>query len=98
MIYSLYSYDRREYDYYDAPGPAGTHAGAPPRPLIASGTVSPEAGAWKLPMGAKKIGRGALPKGRIASSSSGLGLGDLSESMSLPIVLGVAYLAWRFFR
>ena len=96
--YSVYSYDRREYDYYEAPGPGGTHAGAPPRPLVARGSVSPEAGTWKLPAGARKVGRGELPRGKIASSASAFGLGDLSESLSLPIAIGAVYLAWRFFR
>lgn len=30
MQYSVYDYTRRVYDYYDAPGPSGAHAGSPP--------------------------------------------------------------------
>lgn len=98
MIYSVFSYDRREYDYFEAPGPGGIHAGAPPRPLITGVSSTPEGATWKLPVGAKKVGSGPLPRGSIASSGSPLALGDISESMSIPIALGVLYLAVRFLR
>lgn len=81
MIYSVYDYNRRVYNYYDAPGPSGTHASAPPKPLLAptSMGVAPESATWKLPIGAKKIGSGPMPRGRIASSSS-LGIGSFDAS------------------
>lgn len=82
MIYSVYRYDRRAYDYYDAPGPAGTHAEAPPRPMFGIGdSFSPEAATWKLPIGARKVGSGELPRGRIAAGPSA-SLGDLK----LPVI------------
>lgn len=100
MIFSVYSYDRRQFDYFEAPGPKGTHAGAPPRSLLgASSTgVAPEVATWKLPIGAKKVGSGPLPKGRVASNGSAMGLGGLSEAVSIPIALGVILLAARFLR
>ena len=100
VIYSVYSYDRREYDYYDATGPGGTHASAPPRPpaQFAAG-ATPEAATWRLPFGAKKVGHGPMPKGRIASTGLHLGgLGDLGEISRYAVVVGIAYLAWRWLR
>lgn len=96
--YSTYDYDSRTYTYWSAPGPAGTHAGAPPAPSFRSaiGAV-PEAAAWKLPWGAKKVGTGMFPKGRIATSSAALG--DLTADLPrLGLFVGAAYIAWRLLR
>jgi hypothetical protein len=96
MRYSVYDYTRRVYDYYDAPGPGGTHAGSPPmlRPLGELG-VSPDRASWSLPMGARKVGSGDLPRGRIAS----LGGADLmADPMRLGVYAILAYLGWRALR
>jgi hypothetical protein len=107
MRYSVYDYTRRQYDYYEAPGPGGTHAGSPPMaktPSDALGNLvsqshrigeSPESAAWKLPLGARKIGSGERPQGRIAS----LGGAELaSDPLRLGIYAILAYLGWRAIR
>lgn len=100
MIYSVYDYDRHAYDYYEGDGPRGTHAGAPP---ISSSRnelgATVDQAAWKVPPGAKKVGSGELPRGRIAAMG---GLGDLmigGQSLGRVAVFGaLAYFAWRHFR
>lgn len=94
MIYSVYNYGARSYDYYDDGKPSGTHAGAPP--IISMGGIgeTPEAAAWRVPVGAKKIGSGDLPRGRVAS----LGGDPGSDLPRLGIAIGLAYVAWRVFR
>jgi hypothetical protein len=100
VIYSVYDPDRKIYDYYEAPGPRGTHATAPPVPL-AQGQLGAtvDQAAWKVPPGAKKIGAGDLPRGRIAAMG---GLGDIvigGQSVTRIAIFGaLAYLAWRHFR
>jgi len=93
--YSVYDYTRRAYDYYEAPGPGGTHAGSPPvvRSLAGAG-ASPESASWKLPLGARKVGTGEMPQGKIASLSGADGL----DSTHLIAYAVAAYVAWRMFR
>jgi len=94
--YSVYDYTRHAYDYYEAPGPGGTHAGSPPRPAsIGDLGASPDRGAWKLPAGARKVGSGEMPQGRIASLS---GADLLSSPSSLVVYAVIALAAWRFLR
>jgi len=92
MRYSVYDYDRKVYDYYDGPGPGGTHAGSPP---IRRGRnelgAYPEQATWKVPMGAKRIGSGVMPQGRI-SSLDGI---DLEIDLD-PITLGAIALLVYF--
>jgi hypothetical protein len=97
-IWSVYKYGRNSYDYYeDGRDPSSTHAGAPPGKLRAAMGATPEQCAWPLPAGAKKIGSGPLPQGRIASTSSGPGMGDLPsiDATTLGIAAVIAYVAWR---
>lgn len=103
MRYSVYDYTRRVYDYYEAPGPAGTHAASPALVIspISIGSkwndtegMSPNRAGWKLPPGARKVGSGALPEGRIAS----MGEFDLSDPMMLVGFAVIAYLGWRALR
>jgi hypothetical protein len=104
MRYSVYDYTRRVYDYYDAPGPGGTHAGSPTvmpslgsfaRQWKDSDGVPPSNASWKLPLGAKKIGSGERPVGRIAS----MGDDDPSSSaLRWGIYAAIAYLGWRALR
>lgn len=97
--YSTYDYTTKLYTYWEGAGPGGTHAGAPPirahKPLGAS----PDQASWLLPVGARKVGTGALPRGRIATIGGGA-LGDIGESSTGKIALlaGAAYLAWRYLR
>lgn len=96
MRYSVYNYTRRAYDYYDAPGPGGTHAGSPPKPRAVGDIGAPaERASWKLPLGAQKVGSGYLPQGRIASLSGA----DSSWSPAdlLPYAV-LAYVGWRLLR
>jgi len=81
MIYSVYNRASRQYDYYQAGAPSSsTHAATPGKPLLRSPVgITPEQAAWKLPLGAKKIGSGPTARGAIAS------MGDAgSISSSLP--------------
>ena len=93
MRYSVYDYTRRAYDYYDAPGPGGTHAGSPPvvRTLGGIGTA-PERASWRLPVGARKVGAGEMPQGRIASLS---GADGFSDPTHFALLAAAAYLIWR---
>jgi len=99
--YSVYNHDTKLYDYYDGPGPSGTHAGAPPSSLGRSqygATV--EQLAWKVPTGARKVGSGDIAQGRVASMGGLAGLGDIaSGDIGKVAAVGViAYLAWRHLR
>lgn len=97
MIYSVFKYGPALYDYYEAAGSSATHAGAPPAPMRGTIGAVPEAATWRLPMGARKIGSGPLPRGRIASTGSPA-LGDLGELAGIGIWIGLGYVAWRTFR
>lgn len=91
MRYSVWNYRARKYDYYDTPElQESTHVGAPPTPLLRSPMgATPDQAAWKLPVGARKIGSGASAQGKIAS------LGDDGTSLpSAPVLAGVGLLAY----
>ena len=94
--YSVYDYTRRLYDYYEAPGPGGTHAGSPPttKSLGQIGTA-PDHASWKLPVGARKVGSGERPQGRIASLS---GADLTSDPIRLGMLAILAYFGWRALR
>jgi hypothetical protein len=95
MRYSVYDYTRRAYDYYEAPGPGGTHAGSPPKPrAVGDIGAPPDRASWKLPIGARKIGTGEMPVGRIAS----LGGTDALSSPNVLLYAAAALLIWRFWR
>ena len=100
MIWSVWNYARQEYDYYQGGSRTGTHAGAPPAPPLRHKIgATPESASWRMPLGARKIGSGPMPKGRIASTGVSLGMGDaVSEIPRAAIVVGLVYLAWRTFR
>jgi hypothetical protein len=95
LTFSVWNDARREYDYYQAPGTQTIHA---PTPTAPSGTsvlgATPEEVAWKLPHGARRVGHGAMPKGRIAS----FGASDVDASFPTWIAyVAAGYFAWRFF-
>lgn len=99
MRYSVYRYPTRSYDYYEDSRTSGTHAGAPPVRGRSDLGATPDQVAWALPVGARKVGSGEFPIGRIATDGAGSGLGDLTESpMRLGMIALVAYVAWRTFR
>lgn len=92
MIYSVYNYATRLYDYYQAGQPTGTHAPNPPTSLVASPLGdTPDAAAWRLPPGAKKIGSGELARGRVASFGDS---SSLLSSSKLPLIAAAAIAAY----
>ncbi len=96
MKFSVYNYGSKSYDYYDDGKPSSTHAGAPPYTQLA-GTIgkTPEGAAWRLPVGAKKVGSGELPRGRIASLG---GISSGSDVVKYGVLAVAAYFAWRHLR
>lgn len=104
MIYSVYNYATRKYDYYTAPTKATPHAPAPPRALgVGELGATPDEAAWPLPIGAKRVGVGINPKGRIATAKGpieaihGALSGTLDTSTNVIAMGAAAYLVWRFF-
>jgi len=94
--YSVYDYTRHAYDYYEGPGPGGTHAGSPTSPRAVGDLGSaPGSASWKLPMGARKVGSGEMPQGRIASLD---GADELSNPTTLLALAALAYVGWRMMR
>lgn len=98
MRFSVWNYRSRAYDYYDAPAASdGTHVGAPPTPLVRGKLgATPDQAAWKLPVGATKVGSGSVAQGKVAS------LGDdsvLGISLpSAPVMIGVGIAAYLLLR
>lgn len=98
MIFSVYQYGSKSYDYYDDGQPSTTHAGAPPLGSTSSADIgrTPEASAWRVPIGATKIGSGEMPRGRVAS------MGGVAEGGGGLVKYGAlacaVYLAWRYLR
>jgi len=66
MRYSIFDWGSRKYHYFDAPGPSLGDVVPPGNSVSANSTVNPECVLAKLPAGAKKIGEGCQPLGRIA--------------------------------
>ena len=99
MIYSIWNYGSRQYDYYESGGsPSTTHAATPGRPLFGNKLgVTPEQAAVKLPLGARKVGSGTAARGSVASRASMAGF-EPSSITSLLIASGLAYAAWRYLR
>lgn len=71
ITYSVYSYPKKAYEYFVAPYDGKTHSGTPPKARGGGNAmglgVTPEQSAWKLPAGARKVGEGPTPKGKIAA-------------------------------
>lgn len=100
MIYSVYRYGARTYDYYEAPGKDETHAGAPPIRSHKPIGATLEQASWVVPPGARRVGSGELPRGRIAVLP-GAALGSYVESGSfakVAILGGLLWLTWRHIR
>jgi hypothetical protein len=98
--YSVFDVNTKRYSYYEGTGPGGTHAGTPPIRAHADIGATPDQAAWIVPVGARKVGSGELPKGRIASFGGGGALGDFSGDgvVKAGVVGFLAYLAWKAFR
>ena len=91
MNYSVWDSGTRRYDYYQAAGDTGIHAGAPPRASTFELGATPEQAAWPLPDDAIKTGSGELPQGRIASTKP-QAAGSFNE---LFLYVAAGYLLWR---
>ncbi len=104
MIYSVYNYGSKRYDYYRTSSPGSTtHAGTPPHRMGSSPLgATPEQIAWSLPSDAVPCGAGDIARGRIATKSTGV-LGFLGNVEDVPMTTwimyaGIAYAAWRVLR
>ena len=96
MRYSVYDYTRHAYDYYEGSGPGGTHAGSPPKPsAVGEIGAAPDRASWRLPAGARKVGSGEMPQGRIASLG---GADAFSSPANVIMYAAIAYLAWSILR
>lgn len=96
MIYSVYNYGTRSYDYYQGGEVGGTHAPIPPkgRGGISGMGMTADAAAWPLPAGAHKIGSGAEARGRIARIPGSVGaLGDIQTGLEEGLVMAAVGLA-----
>jgi hypothetical protein len=92
--YSVWNNGTRSYDYYATSGVPEIHAGAPPRVRTGALGATPDQAAWPLPAGARRVGSGDVPQGRIAS----LG-GDSAVGIpSVIIYAAIGYFAWRALR
>jgi hypothetical protein len=93
VIYSVWN--NGAFDYFETPEIGPTHA--PARHTRASSALgaSPCQAAWKLPAGARRVGRGAEARGRIASSSSSCALGalELGGSRGMIVIGGLVLAA-----
>jgi hypothetical protein len=96
MRYSVWNSAHRGYDYYVAPGSPQIHAGAPPKTRQYPLGSTVERAAWRLPSGARKIGQGTWPQGRIAS------MGDPGDAVAaVPqwlIYAAISLAAWKVFK
>ncbi len=91
MIYSVWSPTRRSYDYYETPEPTPTHT--PARGTIPSSSklgATPEQAAWRLPMGARRVGSGPTARGRIAQT----GMGAVEIPRTALVIGGLVAAAW----
>jgi hypothetical protein len=100
VIYSVWNQGARRFDYY-RDGKVNHKANTPsPKHLSSSheiGIAVDRAG-WPLPAGAKKVGSGPVPRGRVASRRvgglAGLGAVDFSSPATIAVLLGVAALVY----
>ncbi len=96
MIFSVYNYGTRGFDYFDAPVKPTAHAGTPPSGTPNS-SVTPEAAAWRVPAGARLVGSGPAPRGRVASRGE-ISLAGFDSTTNLIAVGVIAYFAWTIFK
>jgi hypothetical protein len=96
ITYSVWNPATRSYDYWQAHGKAATHA---PNPPVITGSTelgaTPDEAAWRLPLGARRVGSGELPRGRIATIG---GTDDAPTAPSYLIWAVLGLVAWRVLR
>ena len=91
MIYSVWNSRGRHYEYFETNEVSPTHA-PPPKHVQGRGLgATPDEAGWPLPHGARSIGTGELPRGRIAST----GLSGTPSSSAPMLAIGVGlYVLW----
>jgi hypothetical protein len=60
--------------------------------------ATPDEAAWPLPAGAKLVGHGELPRGRVARAGGGLALGDTRSSGAMVALAALGtglYVLWE---
>jgi hypothetical protein len=99
MMYSVWNRAARRYDYYQTSEVGPTHAPAPTHVRSSGLGATPEEAAWPLPAGAKLVGHGELPRGRVArAGGGGLALGSTSSSGAMVALAALGtglYVLWE---
>lgn len=96
IIYSVWSYPLRAYEYYEAGFDGRIHSGTPPKARGAEAMgATPEQAAWKLPAGARKVGQGPVPKGKIASMGDAPGAESSWDWKVFAGIAAIVYFATR---
>jgi len=97
MLYSVWNSGARGYDYYEAPGNL-TDGVAPRRNLRAGHQlgITPEEAAPRLPVGARKVGRGEFPRGTIATAGASLSGLDFMDVPIGWLIGGTVAALWLF--
>ncbi len=95
MLYSIWNFGTRKYDYYQSTGDfPGTHVTQATNHVLQGSQIglTPEQFAARLPAGATRVGVGDVAKGQIAS------MGGNGYLPSWVLYGAIVYLAWRMFR
>lgn len=96
IIYSVWSYPLRAYEYFEGPFDGRIHSGNPPKASGADAMgATPEQAAWKLPAGARKVGQGPIPKGKIASMGDAPGADASWDWKTVAVIAAAVYFATR---
>ena len=100
MIYSVWNQGAKAYDYYQSSAQQnGANTPSPSHLKKTSLGMTPEQAAWPLPSDARKLGRGAFPKGRIARKGGAVALSGVGGSeIQIGLLLVSAFLIWRYMR
>lgn len=99
MLYSIFNWANRRYDYYEGNGPSLGDVIPSGKNVKAGQVLNPECVAPVLPNGSKALGFGCEPIGRIAvlkhdcpSSVSGIGISSVRTRTIVGIIGGIALL------
>jgi len=99
MLYSIFNWANRRYDYYEGNGPSLGDVIPSGKNVKPGQVVNPECVAPVLPQGSKAVGFGCEPLGRIAvfkhdcpSSLAGIGINNTRALLLLGLVGGITLL------